>query len=69
MFTYLKASQLAIAQKYGLQKLVGCMIANNNSYIPQNELNELLYVTSLQFFFICSEWKKHFKTDTIKFYC
>lgn len=47
----------------------GCILANNNSRIPQNELNDLMEVLQAQFFMICSKWKEHFNIDTIKFYC
>ncbi|WP_312811215.1 DUF4160 domain-containing protein [Sedimentibacter sp.] len=46
-----------------------CIIANNGSRIPTNELNELLEIISAQFFMICNAWKDHFKVDEIKFYC
>lgn len=47
----------------------GLILAHNKSCIPQSDLNELAQFISAQFFFICAEWKKHFKTDEIKFYC
>lgn len=47
----------------------GCILANNNSRISQNELNDLMEVIQAQFFMICSKWKEHFNIDTIKFYC
>ena len=47
----------------------GCITANNNSRIPQHELNELLEIISAQYFFICDEWKKHFRTEKISYYC
>jgi len=64
-----KGNPTANSTKIWLTKQGLCMIANNNSNIPQNDLNKLLRIISLQFFLICNEWKKHFKTDTIKFYC
>ena len=47
----------------------GCILADNGSRIPQNELNKLMEFISAQFFLICNEWKKHFVTDNIIFYC
>lgn len=47
----------------------GCIVANNNSRIPQRDLNELLDIIPISFFYICSEWKRHFNVDVIKFYC
>jgi len=32
-------------------------------------LNEILEIVQGDFFFICSEWKKFFDVDEIKFYC
>jgi len=57
------------ATKVWLTSKGRCILANNNSRISANELNELLGVVSMHFFLICSEWKKHFNVDTIRFYC
>lgn len=46
-----------------------CIVANNCSQIPQNDLNALLDVISAQFFLICRKWKEHFCVDQIKFFC
>lgn len=46
-----------------------CIVANNGSKIPQDDLNELLDVISAQYFMIYDEWKSHFKEDKIRFYC
>jgi len=46
------------ATKVWITSLGGGIVANNNSKIPQNELNELLEVISAQFFMICDAWKK-----------
>jgi len=55
--------------KIWLTKTGGCILASNGSKISQKELNELMEFISAQFFMICSEWKKFFVTDEIKFYC
>ena len=47
----------------------GCILANNNSHIPQNVLNDLLDIIAAQFFMICTKWKQHFCVDEITFYC
>lgn len=57
------------ATKIWLTKSGGCVVANNNGHIPQNELNELLDIIAAQYFFICAQWKKHFIVKTINFYC
>ena len=57
------------ATKIWLTSTGGCIVANNNSRIPQKKLNDIMEVIEAQFFFICAKWKDHFKTDDIKFYC
>ena len=57
------------ATKVWLTKSGGCVVANNNSRIPQRELNSLLDMISAQFFWICSEWKRYLDIDEINFYC
>jgi hypothetical protein len=57
------------ATKVWLTKNGGCIVAHNKGKIPQHDLNELLDIISTRFFFICSEWKKHFNVDDVKFYC
>lgn len=47
----------------------GCIVANNSSRIPKNELNDLLDIISLYYFQIISKWKLVYGTDNIKFYC
>ncbi len=47
----------------------GCVLANNNSRIPQQEFNDLTDAISAQFFLICSKWKEHFAIEEINFYC
>lgn len=59
----------ANATKIWLTSSGGCIVANNGSKIPQNDLNELLEIISAQYFMICDEWKNHFKEENIKFYC
>lgn len=41
----------------------------SNENIPAKELNELVEIIQAQYFLICAEWKNHFKTDDISFYC
>ncbi len=57
------------ATKIWITSSGGCIVANNNSKIPANDLNKLLEVISAQFFMICDAWKKHFLIENIKFYC
>ena len=57
------------ATKVWLTKRGGCVVAHNKIKIPQADLNELLETIQDNFFYICSEWKKYFDTDTIRFFC
>ncbi len=57
------------ATKIWLSSTGGCIVANNNSRIPQQDPNELLEIISAQFFLICRRWKEHFCENTISFYC
>lgn len=64
-----KGRPTANGTKLWLTKSGGCILANNGSHIPQKELGELMEFISAQFFLICSEWKRFFLVDEIKFYC
>lgn len=55
--------------KIWLTQKGGCIVADNGSQIPKQELNQLTVFISAQFFLICSAWKQFFVTDEIKFYC
>ena len=59
----------ANATKIWLTRNGGCIVAHNKSRIPQQDLNELLDIISLNFLNICKLWKQYFGTDDIKFYC
>ena len=57
------------ATKVWLTASGGCIVANNSSKIPQQELNEMLEIIAAQYFLICRAWKEHFKIGDIKYYC
>jgi len=57
------------ATKIWITSVGGCIVANNNGKISQHDLNTVMEIISAQFFFICSEWKRHFCVNDIKFYC
>ena len=63
-----KESRLHLRPKYGSHNREA-VLANNNSRIPNQDLNELMDVISAQFFLICRKWKEHFCLDSISFYC
>ncbi|MGC6178044.1 DUF4160 domain-containing protein [Lacrimispora sp. 38-1] len=55
--------------KIWITRAGGCILASNGSQIATKELNELMEFIAAQFFLICSEWKKFFMLEEIKFYC
>lgn len=55
--------------KVWLTKSGECTIANNKSKISSKDLSELLETISNNYFYIISEWKKHFPDEEVKFYC
>lgn len=69
MFMYLKGHLMVIQQKFGLQKVDGCIVANNNSKIPKEDLNNIMKTINLNFFYIVSKWEEVQGEDNIKFYC
>ena len=46
--------------KIWLTKSGGCILSNNNSKIPNNDLNGLLDAITSNYFFIVSYWKKFY---------
>ncbi|MBR3003151.1 MAG: DUF4160 domain-containing protein [Clostridia bacterium] len=64
-----KGIPVANSTKVWLTKRGGCILANNNSRIPNNELKILLETIANNYFLIISEWKKHFPDQELKFYC
>ena len=69
MCTFLKAALKEMQLKYGLLKVGGCIIANNNSKIPKSDLTNILKTISLNFLYIVAKWKEVHGTDNTKFYC
>ena len=64
-----KGSPTGNSTKVWLTKSGGCILANNNSKIPENDLNKLLSIVSRHYFLIVSKWKEFYKIDEIKYYC
>ncbi len=56
-------------QKYGLLKIGDCILSNNNSQIPQQDLRKIYKAIQYNFFLITTKWKERFGVDDIKFYC
>ena len=57
------------ATKIWLTKSGGCIVASNSSRIPNNELNKILEIISLNYFFIINRWKEVQGTDNMRFFC
>ena len=55
--------------KIWLTKNGGCIVANNNSNIPNSELGYLIEIISAQYFVLVSKWKEHFCIEDVRFYC
>lgn len=55
--------------KVWLTKRGGCILANNNSRIPEKELNKIIEAITSNYFFIISEWKKFNSVEDVDFYC
>ena len=55
--------------KIWITKSGGCILANNLSKIPNNELNKIMDIITLNYFRIVSKWKEVHGADNIKFYC
>ncbi len=64
-----KGSPQGNSTKVWLTKGGGCIVANNNSRIPEKELRKLLKSIEYHYFYVVSRWKEYYGTDEIKFYC
>lgn len=69
MCIFLKVVHKEMQLKYGLLKVGGCIIANNNSKIPKSDLTDIMKTISLNFLYIVAKWKEVHGTDDTKFYC
>ena len=55
--------------KIWITKNGDCVLANNDSKIPKQDLNKLCKAIQCNFFLIIAEWKNFYGTDNVKFYC
>ena len=69
MYTFVKEIHGPNATKVWLTKRGDCILSNNNSKIPENDLNKILKSIRYNFFYIVSEWKEFYGVEEIKFYC
>ncbi len=60
---------MANTTKIWLTKSGGCLVANNNSRIPEKDLRNIVKAIRDHYFYIISEWKEHFGIEDVKFYC
>lgn len=64
-----KGNPQANSTKVWLTKSGNCILANNNSKIPNKDLKNLLIAIEANYFLIVSEWKAFYGTNNVKFYC
>ncbi len=57
------------ATKVWLTKSGGCIVANNNSKIPNKDLNDIVESIISNYFYIVSKWKDTYQIEDVKFYC
>ena len=57
------------ATKVWLTKSGDCIVSNNNSRIPESDLNKIVKSIIYNFFYIISEWKDFYGVEDVKFYC
>ena len=67
-----KGHPIKNSTKIWLTKSGNCVLENNKSRIPQNDLSMLMDIISKHYFIIVSKWKEYYNLkniDEIKFYC
>lgn len=69
MFMSAKGVQVQMQRKYGLLKIGDCILANNNSKVPEHDLKKIYQSIRYNFFYIINRWKERFGDIEIKFYC
>lgn len=64
-----KGRPIPNSTKVWLTKRGGCILANNNSKIPDKDLNSIMETIASNYFYIISKWKETYQLDDVKFYC
>lgn len=64
-----KGKPIGNSTKIWLTKGGGCIIANNKSNIPINDLKKIQKIINDNYFLILAKWKNYFVGQEIKFYC
>lgn len=57
------------ATKVWLTKSGCCILANNNSRIPNKDLSEIMRTIASNHFFIVAKWKEIYRIENVRFYC
>lgn len=55
--------------KLWLTKSGGCIVANNNSKIPESKLNKIKEIIADNHFYVCQKWSEIFGDESLVFYC
>ena len=66
MFIFRKENQ---HHKVWLTKSGCCILANNNSRIPNKDLSEIMRTIASNHFFIVAKWKEIYRIENVRFYC
>lgn len=64
-----KGKPTANATKVWLTKSGNCILANNNSRIPNKDLSDIMGTIASNHFFIVAKWKETYRIEDVKFYC
>ena len=64
-----KGNPNANTTKIWITKNGDCILANNNSKIPDKDLRRICKSIQYNFFYIIQKWKERFGDDSLKFYC
>lgn len=56
------------ATKFWLTSDGGCLLANNNSKIPDRDLRDISKLVVLNHEYICAKWKETFGASSVSFY-
>ena len=64
-----KGKPTANATKVWLTKSGNCILANNNSRIPNKDLSDIMGTIVSNHFFIVAKWKETYRIENVKFYC
>ncbi|MBQ7667897.1 MAG: DUF4160 domain-containing protein [Clostridia bacterium] len=64
-----KGSPIANSTKLWLTRGGNCIVANNNSKIPDKDLNIIIDTIVSNHFFIVAKWKEFYQVSNVDFYC